>query len=107
MILTRSQSKPHPSRYTFILCRHKDESAPPPRFDVESLRSHYEGSPGDLGNPPQDIIDRMKFNTQEFIDKNGLEVVGATYMMIEGNLKSAAANAGLTAQAMANKVVGK
>lgn len=99
-------SKPHPSRYTFILCRHKD-STPPPKFEPDSLRSHYEGNPGELGKSLQDIIDRMKFNTQHFIEKNNLEVVGATFMLVEGNLKSGVQNAALTATAMAHKIVGK
>lgn len=101
-------SKPHPSRYTFILCRHKDISSDPlPNVNPDSLRSYYEGSPGDLGNPSQDIIDRMKFDTQHFIERNGLEVVAATYMLVEGNLKSAVKSVGLTAQGLGDKVVGK
>jgi hypothetical protein len=71
------------------------------------LRSHYEGSPGELGKPSQDLIDRMKFNTQHFIERNHMEVVAATFMLVEGNLKSAVENATLTATAVAHKIVGK
>lgn len=98
----------HPSRYTFILCHHKD-SAPNPalHIDPDSLRDEFEGQPGELGKASQDIIDRMRFNTQKFIERNGLEVVGATFMFVEGNLKSGVANLGLTAQGIADKIIGK
>jgi hypothetical protein len=99
-------SKPHPSRYTFILCRQK-ENTPSPKFAPDSLRQHYEGSPGELGKASQDIIDRMKFNTQHFIDQNHMQVVAASFMLVEGNMKSGFENAALTATAMAHKIVGK
>ncbi|KKA18631.1 hypothetical protein T310_7416 [Rasamsonia emersonii CBS 393.64] len=98
--------KPHPSRYTFILCQHRNED-PPAKFDVDSMRAHYEGLPGELGYPSQDMIDRWKFNTQQFMDRNDLEVVGATYMLVEGDLRSGMANMGLAAEAIANKAVGR
>lgn len=53
------------------------------------------------------MIDRMRFNTQRFIERNGLEVVGATFMFVEGNLKSGVANLGLAAQGIGDKIVGK
>lgn len=49
----------------------------------------------------------MKFNTQHFIEQNHMEVVAATFMLVEGNLKSAVENATLTATAVAHKIVGK
>lgn len=71
------------------------------------MRAHYEGLPGELGYPSQDMIDRWKFNTQQFMDRNDLEVVGATYMLVEGDLRSGMANMGLAAEAIANKAVGR
>lgn len=102
----RNFRKPHPSRYTFLLCRHKTQDSPV-GFDANSLRGQYEGEPGELGKAGQDLIDRWKFNTQHFIDRNDLVVIASTFMLVEGNLKSAVANAGLTAQAVADKMVGK
>jgi len=53
------------------------------------------------------MIDRMRFNTQQFLVKNSLEVVAATFMFIEGNVKSGIANATLLATGLAQKAVGK
>jgi hypothetical protein len=111
-MVNETKSKPHPSRYTFILCRTKNPEADKASSSSlsnlypDSLRAQYEGTSGELGKPSQDMIDRMKFNTQRFIEKNNLEVVAATFMLVEGNIKSAVTNAGLTTTAMAHKVVG-
>lgn len=99
--------KPHPSRYTFILCRDRNSSTTSAKIDPDSLRSEYEGKPGELGKPTQDIIDRMGFNTERFLMKNNLDAIAATFMFVEGNLKSGMDNAALTATAMANKAMGK
>lgn len=103
---TSKCSEPRPSRYTFILCRHKSGKAPD-SYDESTLKRHYEGNPGDLGGAPQDIIDRMRFDAQQFIDQNDLEVVAATFMLVEGNVKSGIANMALTAQSVVDKVIGR
>jgi hypothetical protein len=71
------------------------------------LRAAYEGEPGEFGKPTQDIIDRMKFNTDTFIQRNKMEVVAGAFMLVEGNVKSAVKNASLVAQALADKMMGK
>lgn len=98
--------KPHPSRYTFIICCDKISTAST-KIDPDSLRSEYEGKPGELGKPTQDIIDRMGFNTERFLMKNNLDAIAATFMFVEGSLKSGMNNAALAATAMANKVMGR
>lgn len=52
----------------------------------------------------QDLKDRWGFNAQKLMQEKGLEPVGATYMLVGGNLKSALDNAAMTAQAGVNKV---
>ncbi|RAO72517.1 uncharacterized protein BHQ10_008529 [Talaromyces amestolkiae] len=101
--------KPHPSRYTFILCRSKtahsrggDNKASEELHISEG--DQYTGLASDLGKPSQDLFDRWKFNTAQFLEENNLEVVAATYMLVEGNLKSGAANLGLMANAIGNKI---
>ncbi|GAD92937.1 hypothetical protein MGG_14045 [Paecilomyces variotii No. 5] len=98
--------KPHPSRYTFLLLRHKSGTALP-ELHPDSLRSAYEGEPGEFGKPTQDIIDRMRFSTEKFIERNKMEIVAGTFMLVEGNVKSAVKNASLVAQGLADKMMGK
>jgi len=98
--------KDRPSRYTFVLLRHTSGDAPA-TYDIERLKKEYEGEPGALGGESQNIVDRWKFNTQNFIEQNGLSVVAATFMFVEGNAKSGATNVGLLAQGVAEKAVGK
>ncbi|KAF3385842.1 hypothetical protein DPV78_012642 [Talaromyces pinophilus] len=100
--------KPHPSRYTFILC--KSKRMPPLGDDQEvseemqiAESEQYTGVASDLGKPSQDLFDRWKFNTAQFLQDNHLEVVAATYMLVEGTLKSGAANLGLVANAVGHK----
>lgn len=84
---------------------------PPQGDDLEvseqmqiSESEQYTGIASDLGKPSQDLFDRWKFNTAQFLERNRLEVVGATYMLVEGNLKSGAANLGLLANAVGHKL---
>ncbi|OKL62163.1 hypothetical protein UA08_02161 [Talaromyces atroroseus] len=102
--------KPHPSRYTFILC--KTKSAPSEKdtrrakLDDSILQDQYEGLASELGSPSQDLFDRSKFNAQQFIQANNLEVVAATFMLVEGDITSGVRSAGLVANAAGNKIVG-
>jgi hypothetical protein len=63
----------------------------------------YAGIASDLGKPSQDLFDRWKFNTAQFLVDNNLEVVAATYMLVEGNLKSGVDNVSLFANAVGHK----
>jgi hypothetical protein len=83
---------------------------PPEGDDVEASEEmqisegdQYAGVASDLGKPTQDLFDRWKFNTAQFLEQNNLEVVAATYMLVEGNLKSGVANVGLLASAVGHK----
>ena len=83
---------------------------PPLGDDIEvpeevliSEGDQYVGVASDLGKASQDLFDRWKFNTAQFLEDNHLEVVGATYMLVEGSLKSGAANLGLLANAVGHK----
>ncbi|KAK2042025.1 hypothetical protein LZ31DRAFT_556479 [Colletotrichum somersetense] len=96
-----------PSRYTFLLLRHV--GGPPPAagaLDAATLRGEYAGDVGALGGDAQHIVDRMGFDTRAFIEANGLEVVAATFMFVEGNVKSSLKNAALLASGSAQKAVG-
>ncbi|GJC87807.1 hypothetical protein ColLi_10645 [Colletotrichum liriopes] len=95
-----------PARYTFILLKHASSPGLPATFDAATLRGEYEGDASKLGGDSQNIIDRMGFSTQAFIEKNGLEVVAATFMFVEGNVKSSLANAALLVSGAAQKAVG-
>ncbi|EFQ35604.1 hypothetical protein CGRA01v4_04086 [Colletotrichum graminicola] len=97
-----------PSRYTFLLLRHAGSSAatPPAALDAATLRGEYAGDAGALGGDAQHIVDRMGFDTRAFIETNGLEVVAATFMFVEGNVKSSLTNAELLVSGVAQKAVG-
>lgn len=103
------ERKPHPSRYTFILCKSKtvpslgDDNKVSKEMQI-SEGDQYTGLASDLGKPSQDLFDRWKFNTAQFLEDNNLEVAAATYMLVEGNLKSGAANLGLMANAIGHKI---
>lgn len=103
-----NQSKPHPSRYTFILCKNKTSSFQSNSTNPDlyhSLQSNqYDGLASELGSPSQDLFDRCKFNAQQFIAKNNLEVVAATFLLVEGNVKSGLRNTSLMANAVGNKI---
>ncbi|KAK2053083.1 PEBP-like protein [Colletotrichum caudatum] len=96
-----------PSRYTFLLLRHV--GGPPPAagaLDAATLRGEYAGDAGALGGDAQHIVDRMGFGTRAFIEANGLEVVAATFVFVEGNVKSSLKNAALLVSGSAQKAVG-
>ncbi|TDZ49600.1 Uncharacterized protein CTRI78_v007994 [Colletotrichum trifolii] len=97
-----------PSRYTFILLKHASGTSFPATFDAVTLRGEYEyeEEASKLGTGSQNIIDRMGFDTQAFIRKNELEVVAATFMFVEGNVKSSVTNAALLASGVVQKAVG-
>ncbi|KAK2031090.1 PEBP-like protein [Colletotrichum zoysiae] len=98
-----------PSRYTFLLLRHVGGPPPPPAAgapDAATLRGEYAGDAGALGGDAQHIVDRMGFNARAFIEANGLEVVAATFMFVEGNVKSSLKNAALLVSGSVQKAVG-
>ncbi|KAI3392602.1 hypothetical protein diail_5476 [Diaporthe ilicicola] len=100
---------PRPHRYTFILAR---PSAGSGKVDItpEDLRELQKPYPAALSGKQQpevqDLKDRWGFNAHQLIKNKGLQVEAVTFMRVGGTLKSAAANIGLTAQAIANKVIG-
>ncbi|KAK2015158.1 hypothetical protein LZ32DRAFT_616440 [Colletotrichum eremochloae] len=101
-----------PSRYTFLLLRHAQGSGPSSTaaeaaLDAATLRGEYAGADaGALGGDAQHIVDRMGFDTWGFVERNGLEVVAATFAFVEGNVKSSLTNAALLASGAAQKAVG-
>ncbi|KAF2032821.1 hypothetical protein EK21DRAFT_59817 [Setomelanomma holmii] len=91
-----------PHRYVFILAR-SSGSVNITSEDLRDLQRPYAAAMS--GNQDaQDIKDRWGFNAQKLLEMKGLEVVGVNFMRVGGTLKSAAANMGMTAQGMANKV---
>lgn len=97
---------PRPHRYIFILAR---PSSGTEKVDItpSQLRELQKPYPmamsGNQTQDVQDLKDRWGFNAHELIKDAGLRVEAATYMMVGGNLKSAATNIGLTGQAVINK----
>ncbi|KAK1955782.1 hypothetical protein LY78DRAFT_674832 [Colletotrichum sublineola] len=95
-----------PSRYTFLLLRHPQGSGPSSTA-AAALRGEYAGAEaGALGGDAQHIVDRMGLDTWGFVERNGLEVVAATFVFVEGNVKSSLTNAALLASGAAQKAVG-
>ncbi|KAK1975818.1 phosphatidylethanolamine-binding protein [Colletotrichum cereale] len=100
-----------PSRYAFFLLRHVDGPPAAAALDAATLRGAYAGDDDSgagnaLGGDAQHIVDRMGFDTRAFVEKNGLEVVAATFMFVEGNVKSSLTNAALLVSGVAQKAVG-
>lgn len=91
-----------PHRYVFILA----SSSSPVDISSEDLRELQKPYAAAMsGNQDaQDIKDRWGFNAQKLIAMKGLKVEAVNFMRVAGTLKSAAANMGLMAQGMANKV---
>tara|TARA_R110002003_G_scaffold351_22_gene19062 strand:+ start:6283 stop:6723 length:441 start_codon:yes stop_codon:yes gene_type:complete len=91
-----------PHRYVFILAR----SSGPVDITSEDLRDLQRPYAAAMsGNQDaQDIKDRWGFNAQKLLEQKGLDVVGVNFMRVGGTLRSAAANMGMMAQGMANKV---
>ncbi|POS73878.1 hypothetical protein DHEL01_v207732 [Diaporthe helianthi] len=100
---------PRPHRYIFILARPSSGTG---KVDITpaQLRELQKPYPmamsGNQTRRAHDLKDRWGFNAHELIKGAGLQVEGATYMIVAGNLKSAATNIGLTGQAVFNKVSG-
>lgn len=100
---------PRPHRYIFILARPCSGTG---NVDITpaQLRELQKPYPmamsGNQAQDVQDLKDRWGFNAHELIKDTGLQIEAATYMMVGGNLKSAATNIGLTGQAVFNKITG-
>ncbi|KAK1992531.1 PEBP-like protein [Colletotrichum falcatum] len=86
-----------PSRYIFLLLRR------PGGRTAAMLRGGFAGA---LGGDAQHVVDRMGFDTRAFVEANGLQVVAATFVFVEGNAKSTLANAALLVSGAAQKAVG-
>ncbi|KAH9876574.1 hypothetical protein J1614_003705 [Plenodomus biglobosus] len=96
-------SRPH--RYVFILARASEEITVTPQ-DLRELQEAYVAAVAGKQGEVQDLKDRWGFNAQKLIEKKGLKVEAVTFMRVEGNLKSGAANMGMMGQAMVNKIAG-
>lgn len=99
---------PRPHRYVFILARPSSDSTGQisvTKEDLQQLQEHYSGSlKGAQNEDVQDLKDRWGFNAQKFMEMKGLKVEAATFMLVGGTLKSAAANMMMSGQAMVDKV---
>lgn len=99
---------PRPHRYVFILARpssSRTEQVSVTKEDLQKLQEHYRASfEGAQMEDVQDLKDRWGFNAQKFLEMKGLKVEAATFMLVGGTLKSAAANMVMSGQAIVNKV---
>lgn len=95
-------------RYVFILAR--PASGGLGEFsvsaeDLQKLQEPYKAAfKGAQKEDVQDLKDRWGFNAQKFLQLKDLKVEAATFMLVGGTLKSAAANMAMTGQAVAHKV---
>lgn len=93
-------SRPH--RYVFILASNPG-NVEITKDDLRELQKPYVAAMA--GNQAsQDIKDRWGFSAQKLVEMKGMKVEAVTCMRVAGTLKSGAANAGMMAQGMANKV---
>ncbi|KAF2443463.1 PEBP-like protein [Karstenula rhodostoma CBS 690.94] len=102
---------PRPHRYIFILARPSSDSSEPISVtaeDLQKLQEHYRAAfQGAQKEDVQDLKDRWGFNAQKFLDLKGLKVEAATFMLVGGTLKSAAANMVMSGQAIVDKALGR
>jgi hypothetical protein len=102
-------SKPRPHRYVFILSRPRGSGTDSISVEKEDLTALQQNFPAAFegSQEVQDLKDRWGFHAEKLMAKKKLEPVAATFMLVGGTLKSAAANAGMTVEAGVNKVLGK
>lgn len=67
-LLTYDNNRSGPHRYVFLLFREPKDFAPTIK---------------DVGAPSNEFTDRRNWNAMEFAKKNGLALVGATFMQVE------------------------
>jgi len=99
---------PRPHRYVFILTRPRSTGPAVAAIQKEDLRELQNEYPAAFEGKQdlQDLKDRWGFHVQKFMDKNQLDAVAATFMMVGGTFKSAVDNVTMTAQAGLNKAMG-
>ncbi|KAH6868768.1 phosphatidylethanolamine-binding protein [Alternaria rosae] len=97
---------PRPHRYIFILARASSKIEVRPE-DLREMQKGYvaavQGKQGEM----QDLKDRWGFNARRLCEEKGLEVLGCSFMRVGGTIESSVANAGMMAQAVGDKVLGK
>ncbi|KAJ4348704.1 uncharacterized protein N0V89_010082 [Didymosphaeria variabile] len=102
---------PRPHRYVFILARPASgglDQVSVSAEDLQKLQEPYAAAfKGAQKEDVQDLKDRWGFNAQKFLEMKGLKVEAATFMLVGGTLKSAAANVMMSGQAMVDKALGK
>lgn len=95
-----SSARPH--RYIFILARAQSKTLALAKNDLQDLQKQFPTFQGP--QDAQDLKDRWGFDAQKLINDKQLEVIAVTYMPVAGTMKSAIANAVMTAQAGVDKV---
>ncbi|KAF1979241.1 PEBP-like protein [Bimuria novae-zelandiae CBS 107.79] len=100
---------PRPHRYVFILARPSSGGQiSVSAEDFQKLQEPYAAAfKGAQKEGVQDLKDRWGFNTEKFLEMKELKTEAATFMLVGGTLKSAAANMALSGQAIADKVLGR
>jgi hypothetical protein len=92
-----------PHRYVFILAQ-SSSSICISAEDLRALQKPYSAAVSGNQGEAQDLKDRWGFNAQGLIEMKGLEVLGATFMRVGGNLESAGKNMSMMSEAVVNKV---
>ncbi|KAJ4289621.1 hypothetical protein N0V90_010950 [Kalmusia sp. IMI 367209] len=102
---------PRPHRYVFILARVSTSGASGQLSvsaeDLQKLQEPYAAAfKGAQREDVQDLKDRWGFNAQKFFEMKSLKIEAATFMLVGGTLKSAAANLMMSGQAIVDKALG-
>jgi len=95
-----------PHRYVFILARASSKIEVRPE-DLREMQNQYPAAVQGKQGEMQDLKDRWGFNAWRLCEEKGLEVLAVNFMRVAGTLESSVANAGMMAQAVGDKVVGK
>ncbi|KAH7406675.1 hypothetical protein DE146DRAFT_648090 [Phaeosphaeria sp. MPI-PUGE-AT-0046c] len=90
-----------PHRYVFIVAR-APKSLEVTKADLRELQKLYVAAMAGC-QEWQDIKDRRGFNAQKFIEMKGLKLEAATFVRVEGTVKSGMETTEMMAQGMANR----
>ena len=97
---------PRPHRYVFMLARATSKIEVRPE-DLREMQKAYAAAVQGKQGEMQDLKDRWGFNAWKLCEEKGLEVLAVNFIRVAGTLESSVANAGMMAQAVGDKVVGK
>lgn len=90
-------------RYIFLLIRETPSSGPQATDFPATQRTAAPSDP----KASENLADRMGFDVAAYLAKKGLQVVGASVMLVRPDLESLVDNAKIGASTLVDKVMGK